>query len=133
MKKAEFYREARTDLTGPMAGVRVLEATTTAAGPLCAGMLADLGADVIKVLNNAVGPNTFPEAVKEPHVLERDTIQPTEVEDGSIATLNGPVAKFSRSPTRIRTGAPAIGSTTTKSSPRSASTPRPASALRSPE
>jgi len=49
MTKAEFYRNARTDLPGPMAGVRVVEATTTAAGPLCAGMLADLGAEVIKV------------------------------------------------------------------------------------
>jgi hypothetical protein len=29
MDKAEFYREARTDLTGPLAAVRVLEATTT--------------------------------------------------------------------------------------------------------
>ena len=49
MEKAAFYADARRDLPGPLAGVHVLEATTTWAGPMCGCLLADFGADVIKV------------------------------------------------------------------------------------
>ncbi len=49
MEKLEFFAEARSDLTGPLAGLRVLEAATTWAGPFCAALLGDFGADVIKV------------------------------------------------------------------------------------
>jgi len=42
-------------------------------------------------------------------VLERDSLQPTQIEDGSTVPLPGPVAKFSRTPTRVRTGPPALG------------------------
>jgi len=49
VRKDEFFKDARDDLTGPLAGVRILEITSTWAGPMCGMVLADLGADVIKV------------------------------------------------------------------------------------
>lgn len=49
MRRERFYREARHDLPGPLAGLRVVEVATTWAGPMCACLLADLGADVVKV------------------------------------------------------------------------------------
>ena len=49
MDAEDFYRDARRDLPGPLAGLRVVEATTTWAGPMCGCLLADYGADVIKV------------------------------------------------------------------------------------
>jgi len=49
MEKSEFFAEARQDLTGPLSGVRVIEATTTWAGPMTGCILADYGADVIKI------------------------------------------------------------------------------------
>ncbi|MGH8597024.1 MAG: CaiB/BaiF CoA transferase family protein [Gammaproteobacteria bacterium] len=49
MEKRQFYAQARDDLTGPLAGVVVIEATTTWAGPMAGCVLADFGATVIKV------------------------------------------------------------------------------------
>ncbi len=49
LDKAEFYRHARTDRTGPLHGVKVLEATTAWAGPMMGAILGDLGCGVIRV------------------------------------------------------------------------------------
>ena len=49
MTRDEFFAEARSDVRGPLDGLRVIEATTTWAGPMCGCLLADFGADVVKV------------------------------------------------------------------------------------
>ena len=36
-------------------------------------------------------------------------LQPTVQEDGVTAPITGPAAKFSRTPTRVRSGSPALG------------------------
>lgn len=53
--------------------------------------------------------NTFAESAQDEHVKARDMLQPTRLENGSEIPLTGPAAKFSRTPTRVRTPAPSLG------------------------
>ena len=56
------------------------------------------------------GPvRTYAEAARDSHVRERDMLQDVAQEDGKVAPLTGPAAKFSRTPTRVRTRAPSLG------------------------
>ena len=72
------------------------------------------GPSVAKCRWNAAGlavtrVNSFAEAAREPQLLERDMLQNTTLSDGKTVPLVGPAAKFSRTPTRIRHAAPALG------------------------
>ena len=76
MEKSEFYADARDDLSGPLAGVRVIEATTTWAGPMASCLLADMGATVIK-LEHPLGEviRRLPPAIPNSHsMLPNETV-----------------------------------------------------------
>jgi formyl-CoA transferase len=64
--------------------------------------MVDIGLTVTKV-------NTFAEVSKDENVDARDMLQNTTLSDGSVVPLTGPTAKFSRTPTKIRHPAPALG------------------------
>lgn len=57
----------------------------------------------------AAAVRSFGEAAEDPLVRERDLLQDTVLSNGSQAPITGPPAKFSRTPTRVRSGAPRVG------------------------
>jgi formyl-CoA transferase len=66
--------------------------------------------NVIALIDEAgivVAPvNTFAEAARDPHILDRDMLQNTVLPTGESVPLTGPAAKFSRTPARVRHCAP---------------------------
>ena len=89
-------------------------ANREACNVLLENWLADRTRDeAIKTLREAGLPiapvNTYGEAARDPHVLERDMLQDTELQDGVTVPVVGPAVKFSRTPTRVRSRAPQIG------------------------
>jgi formyl-CoA transferase len=85
-------------------------AVNNAIGAWCSGRTTD---DVCTAFETrglaAERVRDFAEAALDPHVRERDMLQDTVLSNGTTAPLTGPAAKFSRTPTRVRTGAPEPG------------------------
>jgi len=52
---------------------------------------------------------SYADAARDPHVRERDMLQDIAQEDGRSVPITGPAAKFSRTPTRVRTRAAKLG------------------------
>jgi formyl-CoA transferase len=70
-------------------------------------------AETLAEFNRASIPSsrvrTYAEAAQDAHVRERDMLQEIKQEDGRTAPITGPAAKFSRTPTRVRKRAAALG------------------------
>lgn len=78
---------------------------------------ADRTTDELLALTAAIGVvcapvRTYRDAAADPHLHERDMLIPTTQSDGSVFPVTGPAAKFSRTPTTVRSGAPAVGAHT---------------------
>jgi formyl-CoA transferase len=71
--------------------------------------VADVEREFAKAGIPAAAVRTYAEAAANPHVIERDMLQPIEQEDGKTVPLTGPAAKFSRTPIRVRTRAARLG------------------------
>jgi formyl-CoA transferase len=71
--------------------------------------VADVEREFAKAGIPAAAVRTYAEAAANPHVIDRDMLQPIEQEDGKTVPLTGPAAKFSRTPIRIRTRAAKLG------------------------
>jgi formyl-CoA transferase len=87
------------------------------ANALLAAWLAPRDPDETAALLNRHGlpgqrVRSYADAARDPHVHERDMLQPTKLEDGSTAPIVGPSWKLSRTPVSVRSGAPALGAHT---------------------
>jgi formyl-CoA transferase len=81
---------------------------------LIADWMSERSVDEVVVIFAAAGlplapVRSYAEAARDPHVHDREMLQTTALEDGTRAPIVAPAAKLSRTPIRVRSGAPALG------------------------
>src|SRR4029079_9427320 len=83
-----------TDGKQPLSGVKVLDFTQVMMGPCCTQMLADYGADVIKIERPGAGDLSRPSLADDPAGLNNPVFQSLNRNKRSIALdLRGPAGK----------------------------------------
>jgi alpha-methylacyl-CoA racemase len=75
-------------MTGALAGVRVVEMAGLGPGPFCAMMLADLGADVVRVVRPGVEPEPTDVLARSRTLVQLDLREPQAVEQ-ALALIAG--------------------------------------------
>jgi len=79
MEKHEFYANAIPGSLGPLEGIRVLEATNYASGPICGMIFSDLGAESIKCEMPGKGD---PNRQVPPIIIGGDDLDASTIFDG---------------------------------------------------
>lgn len=90
MKKEEFYKESIPGSVGPLEGIKILEGTHNAAGPIAGMVLADLGAESIKIDQPGIGDieRYIPPFVNSESELDRSILYLTFNRNKKNITLN---------------------------------------------
>jgi formyl-CoA transferase len=82
-------------------------------GGWAAQRTVDEAVTALKEADLPVAPvRSYAAAAQDPHIRERDMLQSTSLDGGPEIPVVGPAAKLSRTPTRVRSGPPALGAHT---------------------
>ncbi len=108
MQRPELAEDPRYATTAARIARRA-EVDALFAGWLAGQSVADAIATLLAAGLPIAPVRSYAEAAADPHVRAREMLQDVAQEDGTLRPITGPAAKLSRTPLRVRSGAPALG------------------------